>query len=54
MAFEQAGLLELGEDPVYGGKADIHFLLNQQPVYVFRRKMPFVRMLEQIEDLQAG
>ena len=54
VALEQTGLLELGEDPVYGGKANIHFLLNQQPVYVFRRKMTFVRMLEQIEDLQAG
>lgn len=43
---EQAGLLELGQDPVYGRQSDIHVFRNQQTVNVFRSEMTLLAVLE--------
>ena len=52
MAFEQAGLLELGEDAVNGGQADVHVLGDEQTVHVFRGEVTIVGLLEEVEDLE--
>ena len=42
VAFEDARLFKLGEDAVYGGKADVFVCLEQDFVYVFRTQVAVV------------
>src|SRR5262245_33579314 len=51
LAREQAGVLELGEDAVDRGEADVDALGEQGLVDVFRRKVAHFARLEQLEDL---
>ncbi len=54
MALQEAGLLELGEDPVNGGQADIHVFGDQQAIHVLGGEVAVLGLLEQVEDLQSG
>jgi hypothetical protein len=54
MALEEAGLFELGEDPIDGGQADIHVFGDQEAIDVFGGEMAILDLLEQVEDLQRG
>ena len=51
--FQESGLLELGQYPVYRGQPDIHIFREQQTVDLFRRKMTHLGFLEEIEDFHA-
>jgi hypothetical protein len=52
MALEEAGLFELGEDPIDGGQADIHVFGDQEAIDVFGGEMAILDLLEQVEDLE--
>ena len=54
VALEQARLLELSQHPIHGGQSDVHAIVHQRTVNVFRGQMPLVRALKEIENLQAG
>lgn len=53
MAFEEAGLFELGEHAIHGGQPDVHVFGDQQSIDVFRRQVPILHLLEQVEDLES-
>ncbi len=50
MALEDAGLLELGEDPVHGGETHVQSLGHEDPVDVFRREVAHLAALEKLEN----
>ena len=52
MAFEQAGLFELGKHPVNRGQADIHVFGDEQAIDVFGGQVAVFGFLEKIEDLE--
>src|SRR2546428_464551 len=52
MALEDAGLLELGEDPVHGGKTHVQSLVHEDPVDILRRKVAHLAALEKLENAQ--
>ena len=54
MALEQARLFELSQHPIYGRQPDVHAIVHQRTVNVFRGQMSLVRALKEIENLQAG
>ena len=54
MALEQARLFELSQHPIHGGQSDVHAIVHQRTVNVFRGQMSLVRALKEIENLQAG
>ena len=53
MAFEQSGLLELGQHPVNGGEADVHVFGNEHPIDVFGRQVANRAFFEQFENLET-
>ena len=53
VAFEQTGLLELGENAIDGGEADVQVFGEQQPVHVLGREMAHFRPFEQGKDVKA-
>lgn len=53
MTFQESGLLELRENTINRGKADIHVFTDQQAVDVFGGKVAIFRFLKQIQDLEA-
>ncbi|MNT12660.1 hypothetical protein D3C72_1475960 [compost metagenome] len=54
VAREQACLLELGQHAVDGGQADIHMLVQQDTVDVFRAQVPLFAGLKNFKNLQPG
>src|SRR5438309_11885819 len=50
MALEDAGLLELGEDPVHGGKTHVQSLGHEYPVHLLRREVAHLGALAQLEN----
>ena len=54
MAYQQAGLLELGQYAIDRGQSDVLTGSQQNLVDVFRRQMPLLAVLEQAEHLQSG
>src|SRR3954465_12461316 len=52
MPYQNSGLLELGQHPIDGGEPDVHALLPQNLVHVFRGEGADIGVLEEIEDLQ--
>ncbi len=58
VALEQAGLLELRENAIDRGQADVHAVTQQMAVNIFgcdvARGTFFGQFVEQIEDLEAG
>ncbi len=50
---KQACLLELGQDPIHSRQPDVHAIVHQCAVNIFRSQMPLVRALKEIENLQA-
>ena len=50
MALQDARLLELGQDPVDRGEADVDTFADQQPVDIFGRKMSDLAGFEQAQD----
>ena len=54
MALEQARLFELSQHSIYGRQSDVHAIVHQRTVNVFRGQMSLVRALKEIENLQAG
>ena len=54
MAYQQAGLLELGQYSIDRGQPDVLAGSQQNLVDVFRRQMPLLAVLEQAEHLQSG
>lgn len=53
MSDQQAGLLELGQDPVDRGQADVLVLPVQQAMDLVCRKVAPRRLLEQTQDAQT-
>src|SRR6266702_808976 len=53
VALENSRVLELGENPVHGGQADIQSLVHQYAVDVLRREMAHLALLEQLQDAQS-
>ena len=53
MAYQDAGLLELGQHAIDRGQPDVHAFLQQHLVDVFGGEVAHVAVLEQIEDLEA-
>lgn len=53
VALEQAGVLELGQDPVYGGEADVHAFVHQHPVDILGGQVANRSPFEQFEHLEA-
>ena len=53
VAVQQAGLLELGQDAVDGGQADVHIVGQQDLVDILRRQVPYGAVLEDFQDFQA-
>jgi outer membrane protein assembly factor BamE len=51
---EETGLLELGEDAVDGGEADVDAFGKQRLVDVFGREVAHLAALEELEDLAPG
>ena len=54
MAYQQAGLLELGQYSIDRCQPDVLTGSQQNLVDVFRRQVPFLAVLEQAEYLQSG
>src|SRR5450432_1122124 len=53
MTDQKAGLLELREDAVHGGEADVEAFGEQLPIDVFGRQVPHRALFEQVDDLQT-
>jgi len=51
---QQARLLELRENPVNGGKSDVHAFRHQRLVYILGGEMAHLARLEQFEDPAPG
>jgi hypothetical protein len=52
MTDQQTRLLELREHAVDGGEADVEPFVEKLAVDVFRREVPHLRRLEQVDDLE--
>jgi hypothetical protein len=53
MPNQDASMLELGQHAVHRGQADIDAVSEEKSVYVIRREVASVSLLEQGEDFQA-
>jgi hypothetical protein len=54
VALKQARLLELGQDAIDGGQADVQIFGEQQPVDILGREMANLGPLEQARILRRG
>lgn len=54
VAFEQSCLLELGQHPVYGGKADVLPFSDEGSVNILGREMAYRAAFKQAEYSKAG
>ncbi len=50
---QQAGLLELRQDAIYRGQADIHVFKQQDSVDIFGAQVAHAAVLENIENFQS-
>ena len=53
MALEQASLLELRQYAIDRGETDVHAVVDQKPVYIFRRHVTHFGLLEKFKNLQS-
>lgn len=53
MSLQDAGLLELSQYPVHGGKAYIHAFARQQAINLLGRQMTHFAGLKQPQDAQS-
>lgn len=53
VTFKQAGLFELGKDPINRGQADVHVFGDEQPVDVFGGQVTGFDLLEEIQNLES-
>lgn len=54
VSLKQACLFELSQHPIHSRQPDVHAVVHQRAVDVFRGQMSLVRALEEIENLQTG
>ena len=54
VAFEQAGLLELGERPVNGCQSDFNIFIEKQAIDIVGGQVAHFGIFEKLEDLQTG
>ena len=52
MAFEQAGLLKLGEHAIDRGKADVHIFGDEEAVNVLGGQVAGFDLLEEVKNLE--
>lgn len=53
VAFEQTGLLELGECAINGRQTDVHIFAEQQAIDIVSRQVTYLCILKKFEYLEA-